>query len=159
MSKKKLFSAMTLACLLLVLKEISVIYDRKQLIRVHNDRERLEEQKRLLNVWLNKKMEGWKAENYFSEKGYTRIAIYGMNELGTSLAKEMKDSEIIVRYCIDKDKTKMVNGLTIVSPNDPFDPVDVIVIAAVSYFDEIVEVINNKIECPVISIENILYES
>ena len=40
----------------------------------------------------------------------------------------------------------------------PLAPVDVIVVTAISYFDEIEEKLSERVDCPVVSLEDIVYE-
>ena len=41
---------------------------------------------------------------------------------------------------------------------DDLKPVDAIVVTAITFFDEIKEKLSEKIDCPIISLEDILYE-
>ena len=44
------------------------------------------------------------------------------------------------------------------SMDDDFIPVDAIVITAITFFDEIREEVLKKVDCPVVSLEDILYD-
>ena len=44
------------------------------------------------------------------------------------------------------------------TPDDELEPVDVIVVTAIYYFDEIEDMLSEKVDYPVISLEDILYE-
>ena len=46
----------------------------------------------------------------------------------------------------------------VVTPEDVLEPVDVVVVTAIYYFDEIEENLSGKIQCPIVSLEDILYE-
>ena len=45
-----------------------------------------------------------------------------------------------------------------VKPNDELDAVDTIIVALIGGFDEVFDVLSQKIDCPIIAIEDILNE-
>ena len=49
-----------------------------------------------------------------------------------------------------------VDGLKIIKPTDSYDEVDVVIITPVHYFAEIAELLNDKVRCPIVSIENVI---
>lgn len=108
--------------------------------------------------WLQIRQEGRTLAEYFEKNNYKTIAVYGMKELGDRLVDELKDSEIKVCYAIDKNAYQIYSDIDIVTPDDDLEPVDVIVVTAIYYYDEIVDVLNNKANCPIVSLEDILYE-
>ena len=60
------------------------------------------EQTLLMTIrWLKVKMENGKLEDYFLQKGYHTIAIYGMNYVGVRLYEELEGTSIKVLYGID----------------------------------------------------------
>ena len=44
------------------------------------------------------------------------------------------------------------------SIDDDLEEVDAVVVTAITFFDEIEEKLSQKIDCPIISLEDILYE-
>lgn len=108
--------------------------------------------------WLQIRQEGRTLAEYFKKNNYKTIAVYGMKELGDRLVDELKDSEIKVCYAIDKNADQIYSDIDIVTPDDDLEPVDVIVVTAIYYYDEIVDVLNKKANCPIVSLEDILYE-
>lgn len=112
----------------------------------------------LLIEWLRIKQEGKSLVSFFVQNGYKTIAIYGMKELGERLYDELKDSEIQVKYIIDKNADTIYADVDVVDPEDTLEDVDAIVVTAIHYFDEIEENLSAKIDYPVISLEDIVYE-
>lgn len=112
----------------------------------------------LMNQWVKVKQEGKCLATYLAEKDYKKIAIYGMSYVGETLLLELKDSEIEIAYAIDRNADKLYADVDIVSVDDDLEKVDAIVVTAITFFDEIEEVLSSKIDCPIISIEDILYE-
>lgn len=108
--------------------------------------------------WLILKQQGKSLVEYFERNQYKTLAIYGMKELGERLYDELKDSGITVKYIIDRNAESIYADVDVVPPDDDLEPVDVIVVTAVTYFDEIEEMLSEKVDYPVVSLEDILYE-
>lgn len=112
----------------------------------------------LFNQWLIVRQEGKTLAEYFKKNNYRTIAIYGMKELGERLYDELKDSDITVKYIIDKNADDIYTDVDIVTPDEELEPVDVIVVTATFYYNEIEEMLFDKVDYPVISLEDVLYE-
>lgn len=112
----------------------------------------------LLNQWLMLKQEGKSLEKYFIDHDYQTIAIYGMGEMGGRLYDELKNSSIKIVYGIDKNAAWTDSELKICDPDDELQTVDAVIVTAVFAFDEIVETLSDKIECPIISLSEIVFE-
>lgn len=109
--------------------------------------------------WLQIRQEGKTLVEYFLKNGYKTVAVYGMKELGERLCDELKDSGVTVSYAIDKNADVDVDvDVDVVTPDDELAPVDVIVVTAITYFDEIEDMLSEKMDSPIISLEDILYE-
>ena len=104
------------------------------------------------------KQEGKSLVAFFEQNDYKTVAIYGMKELGERLYDELKDTGIEVKYMIDKNADTIYADVDVVEPEDTLEEVDVIVVTAIHYFDEIEEALAEKIDCPVISLEDIVFE-
>lgn len=111
-----------------------------------------------LDQWLQIRQAGKTLVEYFIRNGYKTVAVYGMKELGERLCDELKNSEITVSYAIDRNADAIYADLDVVTPDDNLAPVDVIVVTAITYFDEIEEQLCEKVDCPIVSLEDILYE-
>lgn len=81
-----------------------------------------------------------------------------MKELGEHLYDELEGTGIIVQYIIDKNADQIYADVEVKTPDEKLDQVDAIVVTAVYYFDEIEEMLSEKVDCPVLSLEDILYE-
>lgn len=108
--------------------------------------------------WLRIRQEGKTLVEYFKKNNYKTVAIYGMKELGERLYDELENTNIEVRYIIDKNADMIYADVDVVTPDDVLEPVDVIVVTAIYYFDEIEENLSDKVDCPIVSLEDILYE-
>lgn len=112
----------------------------------------------MMNQWVRVKQDGKNLESFFEKNGYKKIAIYGMSYAGETLLNELKDSGITVAYGIDKNANAIYTDVNIVSMEDDLEEVDAIVVTAITFFDEIEEKLSEKVNCPIISLEDILYE-
>lgn len=108
--------------------------------------------------WLQIRQEGKSLTEYFQQHNYKSVAIYGMKELGERLYDELNGSGIMIPYIIDRNADEIYADVDVVKPDDRLEPVDVIVVTAITFFDEIEKMLSKKVSCPIISLEDILYE-
>lgn len=111
----------------------------------------------MMNKWVKVKQEGKNLSSYFTEHGYKRIAIYGMSYAGETLINELKDSDIELVYGIDQKKG-LYSYIDILSLDEDLPEVDAVIVTAITFFDEIEEMLSEKVSCPIISLEDILCE-
>lgn len=112
----------------------------------------------MMNKWVKVKQKGKNIASYLEKNGYKNIAIYGMSYAGETLINELKGTNVSVAYGIDKKADSIYADVDVVSIDDDLAPVDVIVVTAITFFDEIEENLSEKLDCPIISLEDILYE-
>lgn len=112
----------------------------------------------MMNQWVKVKQNGKNLSAYFELNGYKKIAIYGMSYAGETLLEELNGSNIEVMYGIDNRADQIYADIDIITMDDMLEDVDAIVVTAITFFDEIEEALSEKIDCPVISLEDILYE-
>ena len=112
----------------------------------------------MMNQWVKVKQEGKRLASYFEKNGYHEIAIYGMSYAGETLVSELTGSNITIKYGIDQRANNLYEEFDIVSPEDELEEVDAIVVTSIKFFDEIEERLREKVNCPIISLEDILYE-
>ena len=112
----------------------------------------------MLNQWLILKQENKTLINYFEDNNYKRIAIYGMGEMGNRLYDELKDSNIEISYVIDQNAMLTYAEVPVVDPEEgEFEEVDVIIVTATFAYDEIAEIVNEKCNCSIVSLEDIVF--
>ena len=112
----------------------------------------------MLNQWLILKQEGKNLSEFFLSNQYKTIAIYGMGEMGNRLYDELKNSDILVKYAVDKNASGTYSELEVIDPEDDFEKVDVIVVTATFAFDEIENKISEKVDFPIVSLDDVVYE-
>ncbi len=112
----------------------------------------------MMNQWVKVKQEGKNLSEYFEKNGYKKIAVYGMSYAGETLIDELKDSQIKVVYGIDKNADMICADVDILSLEDDFSNVDAVVVTAITFFKEVEQKLSERLECPILSLEDILYE-
>lgn len=112
----------------------------------------------MMNQWVKVKQEGKSLASYFERNGYKKIAIYGMSYAGETLVDELKGSGVDVAYGIDKNAEGIFADVDVMPMDDELEPVDAVVVTAITFFDEIEGQLAEKMDCPILSLEDILYE-
>lgn len=112
----------------------------------------------MMNQWVKLKQEGKNLAEYFKGNGYERIAIYGMSYVGETLVNELRNTEVKVSYGIDRSANTIYADVDIFSVEDNLGEVDAVVVTAITFFDEIEKMLSGKMNCPILSLEDILYE-
>ncbi len=113
---------------------------------------------RMMNQWVRVKQEEKSIADHLEKNGYKEIAIYGMNYVGETLLNELKGSNIKVKYAIDKKADSIFSEVDVVMPEDELNSVDAVIVTPITFFEEIEELLSEKLDCPILSIEDILYE-
>ncbi len=112
----------------------------------------------LYSKWMYARNEGKTMAEYLKEKNYKTVAIYGMHYLGENLLEELGANDIEVIYAIDRNADKLSAEVSLYRPEDELPCVDVIIVTAFYFFDEIQDYLQGRVDCPVLSIEDLIYE-
>lgn len=111
----------------------------------------------ILRDWLNLNIEGKKISKYIIDNRIQTVAIYGMGMLGSLLYKELCNEDIKVKYGIDQDVLKKKQfDIPIVTLDDVYEKVDLVIIAVGYAESDIKNKIFDKIQTCIISIEDII---
>lgn len=159
MKKKNLFSTIIGILIGVILGVVTTVKITKKIIsNSKTDAEKYLALYLMMNQWVKVKKEGKKMSSYFEKNNFYKIAVYGMSYAGERLVEELKDSNIEIKYGIDKNADSIYSDINLVTMNDRLDEVDAVVITAITYFDVIKENLSLKMDCPIISLEDILFE-
>lgn len=112
----------------------------------------------VFSQWLQIRQEGKRLAGYFEANGYYAIAIYGMHFLGEALLRELKNTDIKVKYAIDKNAKNISCDVPCINLEEPLEKVDVIVVTPVSAFFEIEDELSRRVDFPIISIEDVIFD-
>ncbi len=111
---------------------------------------------KIFDQWLRNEQEGKSVKNFFHEKGYLSVAIYGGGHLGQRLLREVSLSETKVAYVIDKNAYNMKLDVPVFLPDDNLAAVDAVVVTTVTDVLSITQKLSDKLKCPVIELEDII---
>ena len=89
---------------------------------------------------------------------FRSIAVYGMSYAGETLLDELSESDIEVAYAIDKNAESIYLDIETVTLDAELQEVDAVVVTAITFYDEIEKKLKEKIKCPIVSLEDILYK-
>ena len=112
----------------------------------------------MMNRWVQVRQRGKSPADYLKEQNYRTVAIYGMSYIGERLLEELKDSEIKAAYGIDRNAESLYADIEIVTPEEALEEVDAVIVTSIFFMDEIRRDLSGKISCPIVSLEDILYE-
>lgn len=112
----------------------------------------------MMNQWVNVKQENKSVAEYLEKNGYTEIAVYGMNYVGETLMRELENSNVKIKYGIDKNAENIYMDVDLLTPDDDLPTVDAIIVTAITFFEDIEQSLSGKVDCPILSMEDILYE-
>lgn len=134
------------------------------------NRSYLDEKEILLLKWYNKqllckcmnqmlilKQKEVDISSFFSNHGIQTLAIYGISYMGQRLYDEIKDSHVKIEYFIDKRVERAKFEVPILYPEEVLGKVDAVIITAVFEYFDIKETLKKKLNCPIISMEEILF--
>lgn len=108
--------------------------------------------------WLEVKNYRGSAVKYFEELGYQKIAIYGMGEIASRLLEDLEGSSIAVLYGIDQNVCCTSSNISeIYSLSDELMDADVIVVTPFLSFPAIKQKLEQKVTCPIVSIEEVIW--
>lgn len=112
----------------------------------------------MMNQWVRVKQEGKSLAGHLEKKGYKTVAVYGMSYAGERLRMELKDGAITIKYAIDRNAASINSDVKVVSPDDVLENVDAVIVTSISFIDEITDLLSEKMDCPILSLEDVLYE-
>lgn len=119
---------------------------------------RLKTNYQVLLKWMGFIASGKKISSYMEMHGFRNLAIYGAGDVGKVFADFVKKESCKVQFMIDKKLSGEYNGTIIKSSIEAHEQVDVIVVTAEYYFDEIEEDLKTKTQAHITSISQIIYE-
>lgn len=109
--------------------------------------------------WIQYELKGKTVEECLIRMNCHNVAIYGMSDLGILLFDSLAESAVRVEYCIDRTKSSGGRNVKVYSPDEDFPGVDLVVVSAIYYYEEIKEMLGNKGITNVISLEELFFDS
>lgn len=112
---------------------------------------------RVLNRWLTLKECNVDLEDYFVDRGYNKILIYGMAALGKHLYEELCRGRLEVVGALDRRQGIVYKELRIYGLEEELPECDAIVVTAVSDHEKINNSLAEKVDVPVLFLKDIIY--
>lgn len=110
----------------------------------------------LLTYWVELKQKGKSLKAYFDEKEYKKVIIYGYGPIGKRLEEEIKNTN--VNICLIVDSNLAEEDISLGRIEDLERQVaDVIVVTPTFAYKQIKANIENKVRCPIISLDEVVY--
>lgn len=111
----------------------------------------------ILNHWMKRKSQGEKTEDFFLKKNLHTIAIYGMGEIGERLIDELRDSKVKVLLCMESNQPYMDQDGVRLSGKVALESLDAVIVTAIFAFQSIEAKLKQTMDCPVLSVEDIIF--
>lgn len=151
-------------------KEFDEIYSNyfKEVFPEEKKRQRINDYRnfknnQMISEWLWAKQMGKQLNEILIEDKIKTVAIYGFSKMGKLLYHELENSDILVKYAIDKrDLICELQPIVVYKPCEELPNVDAIIVTPVIDYIEIKTFLESKLKCHVFSLENLineLYES
>ena len=113
---------------------------------------------KLTNEWLKAKQEGKSLAGFLTKLGYKSVAIYGMGITGERLLEELDNTDIDVKYSIDKNAKNIYTVANVLSPDETLEEVDAVIVTTIAYYDEIEEMLSKKLKCKIVPLDDLIYD-
>lgn len=116
-----------------------------------------------MKKWLENRNQGKTFVEYFEEYGYKSIGIYGAGDLGRLLYDEIKNSDIEIKYFVDRngEGLKSIDGIPVVLLKDVVnqEKVDVLIVTPVGNYEAICkDIVRNIPELSTMSLKDAVFE-
>lgn len=111
----------------------------------------------LMDKWMKTKQEGKHIIAYFEKNGYRTAAVYGLSHVGKCLLEELKGCDVEIKYAVDRNAAAIYSDIAIYAPEDDLPKADIMIVTAVYDYKEIGTYLKDKVSCPIVSLEDILY--
>lgn len=121
--------------------------------------DRIKKHCEILNHWLMNLQKGSTVGRYLAKLGFHKVAIYGFGDLGQRLYQELLSGEVQVVYGMDRRVVSEDPAFTILTAPDASREVDAVIVTAVIAFTGIAATLRETLNCPIISLEDVIYRS
>ncbi len=110
----------------------------------------------LMNQWTRLLQDKKTVAEYFDNRNYKRIAVYGFGIVGETLERELRNTDIRIIYFVDRNADYLYAPAKVISPDDEFDEVDVLVVTAIDNPEELVGKLRQRCPFDVVSIDELI---
>lgn len=131
-----------------------------ELVQKERQQEKCSRLLKLMCRWTMNAYKGIRITDFLMKREWLSVVVYGAGDVGKCLLAELSDSDIVVQYVIDRRKTDLDLPLDcpVYSPEDELPAADCVIVTAVMDYGEISRSLKNRLGCPFISIEDIVFQ-
>lgn len=113
--------------------------------------------------WLENRNQNKTFGDYFRRYGYQTIAIYGVGDLGRLLYEEIRETDIAVKYFVDRNAEGIheVDGIPVITISEisGMEDVDALIITPIGNYDAICRTLARQApEMRTLSLREAVYE-
>ena len=106
--------------------------------------------------WVVGCSKGENVSGFLIENNFRNIAIFGYGTLGRALRKIVENRDVKLAYIIESNENRWDESVDFYKITDSLPAVDVIIVSAILDYEEIYEKLAGKVNCPIISMEDII---
>ena len=81
-----------------------------------------------------------------------------MGITGERLLEELDNTDIDVKYSIDKNAKNIYTVANVLSPDETLEEVDAVIVTTIAYYDEIEEMLSKKLKCKIVPLDDLIYD-
>lgn len=113
----------------------------------------------LMNRWTQNLQNGKSIAEWLKTRGYNNVSIYGMGIVSETLISELSEGGVNVLYGIDQNPNKayLPENMQVCYPDENLPDADIVIVTIISAYPVVKAALNNKLACPIISIEDLVY--
>ncbi|MBQ3163237.1 MAG: hypothetical protein IJC02_01660 [Lachnospiraceae bacterium] len=148
----------TIMCILISFMCQYVKSEHKRMKSIFEEKERYRQLFFVSSHWIDALINAENISHRLVERGYKRVAIYGMGRWGKSILKMLnQENELEVAYGIDIRGRGIYTSVPVYAMDEELAEVDVVVVTTVAFFGEVKKNLSSKLNCDILSLEEILY--
>ncbi len=114
---------------------------------------------KFLHYWMWLREQGIGLDKFFKQRNIKSIALYGLGIEGKHFRDEMYAEGMVISYAIDRQGNMLHDRFTVYRIDDKLPEVDAIVVSVIDEFFSIYKMLQDKVNCRVYSLEEVVYES
>ncbi len=130
----------------------------KEIYQAYNLAEKNKYIYRVAIQWLGKERLGKGINHYLKKRKAKNVAVYGLGHLGKALVEYLKATGYTYVYGIDNGTVSFHLDIPILTGEDEFPEVDIVIVTALTSYREIKSDLKKKTSAHVVSLADIVFE-
>ena len=113
---------------------------------------------KFLHYWMWLREQGIGLDSFFKQRKIKSIALYGLGIEGKHFRDELYAEGMEISYAIDRQGNMLHDRFPVYRMSDDLPEVDAIVVSVIDEFFPIYKMLQDKVNCRVYSLEEVVYE-